>query len=280
MVENITLPLAVLAGLLSFISPCVLPLVPVYLGYLTGVAVSGQETAPRRDVMGHAGMFILGFTVIFVVLGASAGLVFGTFLRTGFADGLIKIGGILLIILGLHMSGVFKWLVGRLDEDSPLRRPVAWLDYRLDMLLLPERRLQAGQGKSPGFIRSSVVGMTFAAGWTPCIGPLLGAILTLAASASFQSDPTTAVLRSIALLFAYSMGLAIPFLITAFALSGATGFLRRINRHAHAIEVVSALFLLGIGALLVFGSLSNLNQYFTNVPDWLYDLESGLLQSN
>lgn len=280
MVENITLPLALLAGLLSFISPCVLPLVPVYLGYLTGVAVSGQETAPRRDVMGHAGMFILGFTVIFVVLGASAGLVFGTFLRTGFSDGLIKIGGILLIILGLHMSGVFKWLVGRLDEGSSLRRPVAWLDYRLDMLLLPERRLQAGQGKSPGFIRSGVVGMTFAAGWTPCIGPLLGAILTLAASASFQSDPTTAVLRSIVLLFAYSMGLAIPFLITAFALSGATGFLRRINRHAHAIEMVSALFLLGIGALLVFGSLSNLNQYFTNVPDWLYDLESGLLQSN
>ncbi|MFQ5436237.1 MAG: cytochrome c biogenesis CcdA family protein, partial [Anaerolineae bacterium] len=231
--ENITIPLAVLAGLLSFISPCVLPLVPVYLGYLTGVAVSGQETAPRRDVMGHALMFIAGFTLIFVILGVAAGLAFGVFLRTSFADGLIKVGGVLLIILGLHMSGVLKWVAAKLDDSSAIKKPIAWLDYRLDMLILPERRMQTGQGKSPGMIRSGFVGMTFAAGWTPCIGPLLGAILTLAASASFQADTATAILQSVILLLAYSMGLAIPFLLTALLLTGATGFLRRLNRHAH-----------------------------------------------
>jgi cytochrome c-type biogenesis protein len=280
MVENLTLPLAVFAGLLSFVSPCVLPLVPVYLGYLTGVAVTGQETAPRRDVIGHAVLFIAGFTLIFVVIGASAGLVFGTFIRKDFADGLLKIGGLLLIILGLHMSGGLKWLAGRVENSAWLWKPLATIDQKLDHLLLPERRVQAGLGKSPGLIRSGVVGMTFAAGWTPCIGPLLGAILTIAAGASFQSDPTTAILRSVVLLFAYSMGLAVPFLITAFILSGATGFLRRLNRHAHAIEMVSAVFLLGVGALLIFGSLSSLNQYFSNVPDWLYELERGLLLNN
>jgi len=276
--ENITIPLAILAGLLSFISPCVLPLVPVYLGYLTGVAVSGEETAPRRNVMGHALMFIAGFTLIFVLLGVAAGLTFGIFLRTSFADTLIKVGGVLLIILGLHMSGLLKWVLTKLDDTSTLKKVIAAVDYRLDMLILPERRVQAGQGQSPGFIRSGVVGMTFAAGWTPCIGPLLGAILTLAASASFQADTTTAVLRSTLLLFAYSMGLAIPFILTAFVLTSATGFLRRLNRHAHAIEMVSAVFLVVLGGLLVFGSISNLNQYFTNVPDWLYNFERSLLQ--
>ncbi|RME46698.1 MAG: hypothetical protein D6796_08690 [Caldilineae bacterium] len=276
--ENLTIPLAILAGLLSFISPCVLPLVPVYLGYLTGVAVSGEETAPRRNVMGHALMFIAGFTLIFVLLGVAAGLTFGIFLRTSFADALIKVGGVLLIILGLHMSGVLKWVLTKLDDASTLKKAIATVDYRLDMLILPERRVQAGQGQSPGFIRSGVVGMTFAAGWTPCIGPLLGAILTLAASASFQADATTAILRSTLLLFAYSMGLAIPFILTAFLLTSATGFLRRLNRHAHVIEMVSAVFLLVLGGLLVFGSISNLNQYFTNVPDWLYNFERSLLQ--
>ena len=276
--ENITIPLAILAGLLSFISPCVLPLVPVYLGYLTGVAVTGEETVPRRNVMGHAVMFIAGFTLIFVLLGVAAGLTFGIFLRTSFADALIKVGGVLLIVLGLHMSGLLKWALTKLDDASPLKKVIAAVDYRLDMLILPERRVQAGYGQSPGFIRSGVVGMTFAAGWTPCIGPLLGAILTLAASASFQADATTAVLRSTLLLFAYSMGLAIPFVLTAFVLTGATGFLRRLNRHAHAIEMVSAVFLLVLGGLLVFGSISNLNQYFTNVPEWLYNFERSLLQ--
>jgi cytochrome c-type biogenesis protein len=278
--ENLTISLAFIAGLLSFISPCVLPLVPVYLGYLTGVAVVGDETVPRHNVLMHALMFILGFTLIFVLLGVSAGLVFGFFLNTSFANALIKIGGVLLIILGLHMSGLLKWVAARLDNDSLIRKSIGWIDQRLDLLILPERRIQAGQGKTPGFVRSGVVGMTFAAGWTPCIGPLLGAILTLAANASFEADTNTAIIQSVVLLFTYSMGLAIPFMITALVLTGATGFLRRLNRHAHAIELISAFFLFSLGGLLIFGNLAEFNQYFSVVPEWLYELESGLLQNN
>lgn len=276
--ENITITLAIAAGLLSFISPCVLPLVPVYLGYLTGVAVSGNETISKWHVLTHAIMFILGFTFVFVALGATAGFAFGIFLRTSASDILIKIGGILLIILGLHMSGILKWLVPRLENLPAIQKPIAWIDERLDLLILPERRMQSGEGKSPGLLRSSVVGMTFAAGWTPCIGPLLGGILTLAATASYQADTATAVMNSVILLFAYSMGLAIPFFLTALVLTSATGFLRKLNRHAHIIEMVSAVFLIGIGGLLVFGSLTELNQYFSDVPEWLYELENSLIQ--
>jgi cytochrome c-type biogenesis protein len=276
---NISLPVAFLAGLLSFLSPCVLPLIPVYLGYLTGVAVSGQEATPRLMVLAHALMFILGFTFVFVALGATAGLVFGSFRSADVTDTLIKIGGALLIILGLHMSGLLKWLVTKLDEASALRQAIARLDRKLDELLLPERRMQAGQGQAPGFLRSGVIGMAFAAGWTPCIGPLLGLILTLGLNVAAQTDPGAAVLRVAALLLAYSLGLAVPFFVTALALSGGTTFLRRLNRHAHAIEAVSALFLIGIGALLLTGSLSSLNQYFSEPPAWLYTIESSLISN-
>ena len=240
-----------------------------------GVAV--QKITPQRNVVGHALMFIAGFTLIFVALGATAGLLFGSFFQTDFVNILVAIGGVLLLILGIHMSGVSKWLISRLDNAPSIQKPLALVDRKLDELILPERRKQAGYDQSPGFIRSGVVGMTFAAGWTPCIGPLLGAVLGLALNASRAASPTVAVLQSAVLLFAYSIGLAIPFLITAWILNRASGFLRRMNRHVNIIERISAILLIGIGVLLLFGSISELNQYFSSSqPEWIYQFEESL----
>ncbi len=276
--EDITITLAVLAGLLSFVSPCVLPLMPVYLSYLTGITVSSQNTASSYQIFGHALLFVSGFSVVFVLIGASMGLVFGTFIRTDLADWLMKVGGVLLIVLGLHMSRIAKWAGPRLAAVPSVQRPLVFLDRKLDEFILPERRLQIGHGRAPGLVRSGVVGMSFAAGWTPCIGPLLGGILTLAAGSAYQVDAGNAVIKSAGLLFAYSAGLAIPFLITAIILGRATGLLQAINRHGRTIELVSAVFLLGIGVLLFSGSIATLNQYFSATPQWLYELETGLLR--
>jgi cytochrome c-type biogenesis protein len=131
---------------------------------------------------------------------------------------------------------------------------------------LPERRFQAGQDHSPGYARSAVVGITFAAGWTPCVGPLLGLVLSLA-----YTDPGQAV----PLLFVYSMGLAVPFLLTAVLLSTAVGFLKRINRFLHAIELISGVLLVVVGVFLVSGVFSRLNILFSATPEWLTNAESG-----
>jgi cytochrome c-type biogenesis protein len=240
-----------------------------------GVAV--QEASAQRSVLGHALMFIAGFTLVFVAFGATAGLLLGSILRTGFERPLTALGGVLLIILGFHMGGILKWLVGRLDKVPSIQTPLVWIDRKLDELILPERRKQAGYGQAPGFIRSGIVGAAFAAGWTPCVGPLYGAILFIAANAARTASPTVAVLQSTVLLFAYSMGLAIPFLITAWILSIGSGLLRRINRHLNIVEKTSAILLIGIGLLLVFGgTISTLNQYFSflaDQPDWISQLE-------
>jgi cytochrome c-type biogenesis protein len=264
--SNITIPLAFAAGFLSFISPCVLPLVPVYLGYLTGSTFGGQEAPRRTTVMTHALLFILGFTLIFVVVFGAPFGVLGAFLRGGFSEALVMVGGAFLIIFGLHMAGVFRFLAQRLKNVSGVGPAINTINDWLDMLLLPERRMQIGQNQSPSYPRSLFIGMTFAAGWTPCIGPLLGAILSLALNGqNFWF--------AIAMLFIYSMGLAIPFLLAAFLLTGATGIIKQINRHAHTIEVVSAVFLVTIGVLLLTNQFEALfNSTFSRlVPDWLWE---------
>jgi cytochrome c-type biogenesis protein len=237
-----------------------------------------KETS-SRGVMGHALMFIAGFSLVFVSFGATIGLFFGTFFQTDFAEILVSIGGVLLILLGIHMSGVVKWLISQLDQVPSIQKPLRLIDRKLDELILPERRKQAGYGQSPGLIRSGVVGMAFAAGWTPCIGPLLGGILGLALNASRAASPTVAVLQSALLLFTYSLGLAIPFLIVAWMLNRARGFLRRINRHVYIIERISAVLLIGIGLLLLFGTLTELNRFFSNQPEWIYIVEQSLVSS-
>jgi cytochrome c-type biogenesis protein len=223
----------------------------------------------RAYVFSHALLFVAGFTLVFVLLFGIPTTVLGTFFRD-YADWIARIGGALIIVLGLHMAGFFKALV-RLaslggERAKPLKDAVAKVDYTLDSLILPEHRLQAGQDRSPSYARSAVVGITFAAGWTPCVGPLLGLVLSLA-----YTDPGQAV----PLLFVYSMGLAVPFLLTAALLSTAVGFLKRINRYLHAIEVISGVLLVVVGVFLVSGVFSRLNILFSATPEWLTNVESG-----
>ena len=275
--EQITITLAVTAGLLSFVSPCVLPLMPVFLSYLTGVAVAGPGGVSRYKIFTHALMFIIGFTTIFVLVGATAGLVFGAFVKKDLSLWLMRIGGVVIILFGIYMSGLMKWLVARVERPS---RAMAFLEVanrKLDEWILPERRYHANHGETPGYVRSGVLGMSFAAGWTPCIGPLLGAVLTLAAGVAYQADVAGAMMRSMMLLLAYSLGLAVPFLLTALVLAQATGLLRAINRHGHIIEKISAVFLILVGVVLLTGSLSTLNAYFSQPPDWLIELENKLI---
>ncbi|MCL4302069.1 MAG: cytochrome c biogenesis protein CcdA [Anaerolineae bacterium] len=240
-IENITLIAAFIAGLFSFISPCVLPLIPVYLGYLSGSTISGDAPPPRKLVFSHALMFVGGFTFIFVVLfGAPVGFLGG--LLGKFSDYLVWAGGILMIIFGLHTMGIIT---------IPL----------FNM----QKRLEYGHDQAPSYARSAFVGMTFAAGWTPCIGPLLGAILTLAIQGQHVG-------LAMLYLFVYSMGLAVPFLVTAWLLTTATARLRQLNRHMQLIERVSGAFILIIGILLITGTMTILNSYANRiVPAWLLE---------
>ncbi len=239
--QNVTFPLAIAAGLLSFVSPCVLPLVPVYLGYLTGSTIGGEETPNRRVIFTHALAFVLGFTFIFVVVfGLPVGFL-GQF-TFQFKPYLVKIGGLLLIIFGLHTAGLIK---------IPF--------------LYMEKRLQIGQDQKPGYLRSLITGMTFAAGWTPCVGPILGAVIGLAYDAE---QP----LRAVFLLSAYSVGLGIPFLIVALLWTTITVHLRKLNRHLNIVQVVSGIFLIIIGLLLLTDSIQMLNAFFLKLtPEWLIE---------
>lgn len=238
-VENITVFAAFIAGLLSFVSPCVLPLIPVYLGYLTGSTVVGDQPPARKLVFSHALIFVAGFTFVFVVLfGVPAGFLGGSLGR--FADYMVWIGGLLLIVFGLHTMGVIT---------------VPFFNM--------QKKMEYGHDQAPSYIRSAIVGMTFAAGWTPCIGPLLGAILTLAIQG-----------RDIGLsmfyLFVYSMGLAIPFLVTAWMLTAATSRLKKLNRYMGTIERVSGAFIIIVGVLLLTGTFTYLNTIFNRfTPEWL-----------
>lgn len=239
--QNVTVVLAFGAGVLSFLSPCVLPLVPVYLGYLTGSAIGGEEAPKRITVFLHALAFGLGFSLVFVLLfGLPVGYL-GRFLAD-FTAILVKIGGLLLIVFGLHTAGLIQ----------------------LPFLVM-ERRMEASLGSSPTYLRSVLVGMTFAAGWTPCVGPLLGAILTLALDAQ-------SVWRAVFFLSVYSLGLSIPFLVVALLLTTATGWLRQLNRYLNIVSVVSGIFLIIIGLLLLTDTFQSLNSLFLRfTPSWLVE---------
>lgn len=279
MTAEITFPLAVLAGLLSFVSPCVLPLMPVYLSYLTGVTVAGETPAGRHRVVAHALAFIVGFALVFILIGATVGLVAGGFVRTDFSTFVSVAGGILLITFALHMLRTLDWLARRAARWPGLSRRLAVLQHTLDRWILPERRFQGHAGERPGYLRSSMVGMGFAAGWSPCVGPLLAAILTLAMNAAVGPDLWAAVAKSSLYLAFYALGLAIPFLLTAVVLERASAAIRRLNRYGHLIERISAAFLIAVGVLLISGSMGQLNQYFNITPEWIYDLEERWLSS-
>ncbi len=234
---SITFPLAFAAGLLSFVSPCVLPLVPVYLGYLSGSSLSGDTPPSRRLVFGHALLFVGGFTLVFILLFGLPTTILGNALRE-YSNWIAKIGGAVVILFGLHTMGVIT---------------IPWLNMT--------RRLEMDTGMEPGYARSTLFGVTFAAGWTPCIGPLLGTVMTMA-----FTEPS----RAVGFTLVYALGLAVPFLATAALLTRGVGWLRRLNRHMRAVELVSGLLMVGVGVLLVSGMFTVLNSYFIRItPDWL-----------
>jgi len=224
----------------------------------------------RLQVINHALLFVGGFSSVFIIWFGIPATLLGSLLHSQ-RNWLAAIGGLLLIVLGMHMTGVPR-AAARLTASTTWLRPLGtalvMISGTLDRLILPERRLQSRHSTSSSYVRSFVVGITFAAGWTPCIGPLLGLVLTLATVQPFQAIP---------LLLAYSAGLAMPFLCAAALLSSTGGLLNRLNRHAHAIEIISGILLIAFGLILVQGSLTALNALFGVIPPWVTQIEANLI---
>ncbi len=236
---------AFLAGVLSFLSPCVLPLVPAYLAHLTGTTGYIEGAEHRRETIANAASFVMGFTAVFTLLGASVGL-FGYVIRDNLPT-FERIAGIFLIVMGLNLLGVIRipWLY-RTYSLQTSTGPVA---------AFTEMPGAGGWGRAATYAKSFGVGSAFSVGWTPCIGPVLGAILTLAASSS-------TVARGGYLLFVYSLGLGLPFLITAFAFVPVTAFLRRIRGALPVLEMATSAMVILVGILVFSDRLTVFNQYF------------------
>jgi cytochrome c-type biogenesis protein len=280
--------LAFSAGVLSFVSPCVLPLVPIYLTHLSGASIeNGKVVADRRVTFTHALVFVGGFSLVFIALGTTAGLLGSYFLADHQRD-LGEIAGIMLVAMGIllipsrgrqdplrsallliALTAVYFFLAEAAQLKGDNTRllelggvlTLVWLRFAgyLELPMLSRTfTTNAGAGREVGYTKSALVGGAFALGWTPCIGPILGSILTLASVGS-DNDP----FRGTYLLIFYSLGLSIPFLITGLLLSDITPFLRRIQRYSGVIEVASGVMVVAVGVLLVTGQLSGLSQYFT-----------------
>lgn len=235
--NNVTTPLAFLAGTLSFLSPCVLPLVPVYISYLSGNAAAGETTLKRGHVFMHALCFVGGFTAIFMLLFGLPATYLGEALNQ-YSESIARLGGLLVIVFGLHTLGFIT--IPALNMT---------------------RRVEIAHGASPGYIRSALIGIAFAAGWTPCIGPLLGAVISMT-----FTQPAAGLFFT----FVYAMGLALPFLLTALLITRATNLIRRLNRHARIVQRVSGIFLIVVGLLLVTGQFTMMNSLFIRLtPEWL-----------
>jgi cytochrome c-type biogenesis protein len=226
---------AFVAGLASFLSPCVLPLVPAYIGYLSGQAVAtlGQERtlAERFAIFLHALAFGVGFSAVFVALGAAIGGL-AQLLRS---DWVRWIGGLVMVFFGLALTGLIK------------------LPF-----LYTERRIQIQTRPSWGYLSSVLVGVSFAAGWTPCVGPMLGSILALGANQETLG-------QSVALLAVYSAGLGLPFLLVGLAVDRAGKLLQRIHRYLHAIQVAVGVLLVVFGVLLFMDWLPVLGAWLTRL---------------
>ncbi|MBN1659237.1 MAG: sulfite exporter TauE/SafE family protein [Anaerolineae bacterium] len=323
--ETITLPLAFLAGLLSFVSPCVLPLVPAYMGYLGGTAVASGEEGNTWRTFVHALLFVVGFALIFILLGASATFI-GRLLRD-YALLLQRVGGALLVVFGMRLMAIGwnrdRWiaaatltglatlllssntLFGRLEEGvlmaavilagagfaTPVQAGLAMLAGLLNFLssydatvpklvasllialsayfmnqaefFYSEKKIEiqhTGRAESRsgagGYWRSLLFGFVFAAGWTPCVGPILAGIL-------FVASQLNTVGQGILLLTAYSLGLGIPFLVVGLAFGPLSRWLRRANRYLGLVSIVSGVLLILMGVLIFTDSLSFLAQYGT-----------------
>ena len=319
--ENVTVGLAVAAGFLSFISPCVLPLVPAYIGYMggrlthnisrqtAGGAVASGSLLLRLQLLLHGLAFVFGFTLVFVLIGlltTALASIAGQYV-SAFTESIGRIGGLVIIFFGLQFMGFlrrgFQWL--RQKEQARLLDS-AWLSVgfavaaslliywgfveqtiialpltaalllmmrfhaaftqpavfwnrllnRIELLLYADTRGRIAPDGREGLVGSALMGMVFSAGWTPCIGPLLGTILTVAAT-------TGNVAQGMLMLTAYSIGLGMPFVMTALLMNSAQGLLRRLQRHMHKIELFSGTVLIVIGILVASGQLQSLSRTFS-----------------
>ena len=235
--ENVSLLAAFVAGILSFISPCVLPLIPGYLSFISGVTLEEMRgtaatasAGARRKTLVTSLFFVLGFSLVFISLGASASAL-GRFMMERLTL-LGRVAGVVIIIFGLHTMGVLK---------------IGWL--------YAEKRVQT-QKKPAGPLGAMLVGIAFAFGWTPCIGPILAAILTIAAAQE-------SIGQGVRLLAVYSLGLGIPFLLTSLAINQFFAAFARIRRYYHAIEVASGALMVAIGVLIFTNRFTIIAQYLS-----------------
>jgi cytochrome c-type biogenesis protein len=241
--NDVSLLAALAAGVISFISPCVLPIVPGYISFVSGASLTELKNSVELDperrrelfwrVAGNSLFFVVGFSLVFVAMGASA-----TYIGQWFAANrlvLARIAGAVIIVLGLHTMGL---------------TPIKWLNY--------EKRLQA-QNKPMGVLGSFLVGLAFAFGWSPCIGPILAGVLVLAA----QQET---VGQGVLLLAIYSLGLGLPFIATGLAIQRFLALFSRIKKHMKLVEITAGALLVVVGLLVATDSLQTLSRYFTFLP--------------
>jgi len=226
--SDISLFIAFAAGLLSFVSPCVLPLVPSYVTYITGLTLeeltSETERARVRGVIiVNSLLFIAGFSAVFIAFGASASLV-GQLLMT-YQEFVRKLGGVLIVVFGLYVMGVLKI-----------------------KFLMSEMRVHF-QRRPAGYVGSFLVGVAFAAGWTPCVGPILGTILLYAST-------TDSMLTGVKLLASYSLGIALPLFVTALAVDSFLNYFKKVRAYMYGISVASGVFLILVGVMIYTNSLT------------------------
>jgi cytochrome c-type biogenesis protein len=228
---NLTIWLAALAGLASFLSPCVLALVPAYVGYLGGRSMTpqGQVVENRWTTFSHGVAFVLGFSIVFIALGAAASLLGAVLydLRTWIA----KIGGVVVVIFGLHTLGVIN---------------IPFLNY--------DTRRQERPDPGMGYLSSVLMGVFFSAGWAPCVGPVLGAVLTLALNTANLS-------QGVILLSAYSVGLAIPFLLAALGIGRVANLMREHTQLIRYLSIATGVLLVIVGVMLFTGTLERLASF-------------------
>jgi cytochrome c-type biogenesis protein len=284
---DVTIGLAFFAGILSFVSPCVLPLIPAYISYLTAraaqtttadlaVATAGSGNLVTRNrfaVFMHGLAFVLGFTVVFVLFGF---LIYGgsMLLRQNSAavqDTIAKVGGVLVIVFGLHLLGLTNWLAKQPVWDrlgapgKAIKGALTWLQS----LLYGDSRRQMNPRSPYGYLGSSLMGIIFAAGWSPCLGPILTSILAVVASAA----TTNSYSQALVLMVAYSLGLGMPFLLAAIALDNMRSLMKRVQKRMRIVELVSGVFLILVGYLLVTGELTRLSQAGSGLTQFSYNLE-------
>jgi len=237
--ETVGIPTAFLGGLLSFISPCVLPLVPSYVSFVTGVSfeeLTDDDTnaAVKRVILLNSLMFVLGFSTVFILILGSSAQLFGS-LMMQYQDIIRKIGGVAIIILGIHVIGIINLRILQMDK-----------------------RLHFFHKKPSGLFGSFLVGVGFAAGWTPCIGPILSAIFAIAATSPSKWSGTF-------LFIAYSAGLAIPFMLTSLGINTFLRHFNKLKKHMRLVSVITGVLLILTGVLIYSNSLALISGYMNNL---------------